>query len=214
MADDQRAVEAETTPRGDAGAADPTFTTHPTGKALAKDLRDVRSKPERAFNVGAALGLTLAVATFIFLVQNNGPTDFEWLWFDFELPLWAALVGALVTGALLVLTALAVHRRRRRRIGRRDRAAGRLEQALVGEDADGGAPPVAPGTGRGSTTTPPPSSSEPQGEGEAPEATAPEAAAPRGAPPASPPSPGSSPGADPGLRRPSGPDQVRGPMQG
>jgi uncharacterized integral membrane protein len=168
MADDRRPVEAETTPRGAEAAGDRTFTTQPTGNALAKDLRDVRSKPERAFNIGAALGLTLAVATFIFLVQNNGPTDFEWLWFDFELPLWAALVGALVTGALLILTALAVHRRRRRRIGRRDRAAGRLEQALVGDEAEGGTPPDAPGTGRGSP--PPPAS--------------------------------------------SGPDQVRGPMQG
>lgn len=58
---------------------DRTFTTRPTGRALAKDLREVRSKPERAFNVGAVLGLTLAVATFIFLVQNSGDTDFEWL---------------------------------------------------------------------------------------------------------------------------------------
>ncbi|HKY66128.1 MAG TPA: hypothetical protein VJM49_07145, partial [Acidimicrobiales bacterium] len=121
MADTGRPGDPETTPR-DTGdqPSERSFTTHPTGSALAKDLRDVRSKPERAFNVGAALGLTLAVATFIFLIQNNGATDFEWLWFDFELPLWAALVGALVTGAVLVLTALAVHRRRRRRIGRRD----------------------------------------------------------------------------------------------
>lgn len=204
MADDQRPVEPDTTPRGAEAAGDRTFTTHPTGKALAKDLRDVRSKPERAFNIGAALGLTLAVATFIFLVQNNGPTDFEWLWFDFELPLWAALVGALVVGALLILTALAVHRRRRRRIGRRERAAGRLEQALVGDEAEGGAPPEISGAGRGS---PPPSSSEPGGEGEAPGTRA-----PRGTSAGSP--PGSSPGADPGLRPPSGPDQVRGPMQG
>jgi O-antigen ligase len=41
-------------------------------------------------------------------VQNNRSTDFEWLWFDFTLPLWTVLVGTLVVGALLVLTALAV----------------------------------------------------------------------------------------------------------
>lgn len=114
---------------------------------LSADLREVRTKPERAFNLGAALGLTLAVATFIFLVQNGGRTEFEWLWFDFTLPLWIALVGALVTGALLVLSVLAVRARRRRRIGRRERAAGRLEQAIASEPAPRREPtrrPVAP----------------------------------------------------------------------
>lgn len=130
------------------------FTTHPTGDVLAKDLRDVRSKPERAFNIGAVLGLTLAVTTFVFLLQNNGTTDFEWLWFDFELPLWTALVGALVTGALLVLTALAVHRRRKKRIGRRERAAGRLEEALAGGE---------PESGPTRTSSPPASGRSPSG---------------------------------------------------
>jgi uncharacterized integral membrane protein len=101
--------------------------------ALATDLREVRTRPERAFNAGAALGLTLATAAFIFLVQNGQPTDFDWLWLDFTLPLWIALLGALVVGALLVVAAFAVHRRRRRRIARRERAAARLEDALTGE---------------------------------------------------------------------------------
>jgi uncharacterized integral membrane protein len=101
--------------------------------ALATDLREVRTRPERAFNAGAALGLTLATATFIFLVQNRQATDFDWLWFDFTLPLWIALLGALGVGALLVVTALAVHRRRRRRIARREQAAARLEDALTSE---------------------------------------------------------------------------------
>ncbi|HET6949512.1 MAG TPA: lipopolysaccharide assembly protein LapA domain-containing protein, partial [Acidimicrobiales bacterium] len=91
----------------------------------------MRTRPERAFNVGAALGLLLAAAAAIFLVQNSGATDFEWLWFDFELPLWIALVGALAVGALLVPTAFAVHHLRRRRIARRERAAGRIEAALT-----------------------------------------------------------------------------------
>jgi uncharacterized integral membrane protein len=119
--------------------ADPDGRAEPGGDptrppaALATDLREVRTRPERAFNAGAALGLVLATATFVFLVQNRQSTEFDWLWFDFTLPLWVALVGALVTGALLVLTALAVHRRRRRRIARREQAASRLEDALVGE---------------------------------------------------------------------------------
>ena len=206
MTDSRRPGEPATT-AGGGEAGDRAFTAHPTGATLAEDLREVKSKPERAFNLGAALGLTLAVATFVFLVQNSGPTDFEWLWFDFELPLWAALVGALVTGALLVLTALAVHRRRRKRIGRRDRAAGRLEQALVGDDAGGASavePPPAgaepPHLGSASASTE--AGDEPRVENEA-QNEAPRAAGSR-----------SAPTPDPGLRRPSGPDQVRGPMQG
>ena len=101
--------------------------------ALASDLREVRTRPERAFNAGAVLGLVLATAAFIFLVQNGQPTDFDWLWFDFTLPLWIALLGALVVGALLVVAALAVHHRRRRRIARREQAAARLEDALTAE---------------------------------------------------------------------------------
>jgi uncharacterized integral membrane protein len=123
---------------------DPTADRGEQRTDLSADLREVRTKPERAFNLGAALGLTLAVATFIFLVQNSGRTEFEWLWFDFTLPLWFALVGALVTGALLILTALAVHARRRRRIGRRERAAGRLEQAIASEPPRRPPPPRRP----------------------------------------------------------------------
>jgi uncharacterized integral membrane protein len=117
--------EPETPPRADDPARPPA--------ALATDLREVRTRPERAFNAGAALGLTLATAAFIFIVQNGQPTDFDWLWFDFTLPLLIALLGALVVGALLVVAALAVHRRRRRRIARREQAAARLEDALTGE---------------------------------------------------------------------------------
>lgn len=106
--------------------------------ALVSDLREVRSRPERAFNAGAVLGLVLATATFIFLVQNGQPTAFDWLWFDFTLPLWIALLAALAVGALLVVAALAVHRRRRHRIARREQAAARLEDAL---SAEGPPPP-------------------------------------------------------------------------
>ncbi len=105
--------------------------------ALATDLRSVRSRPERAFNLGAILGLVLATATFVFLVQNRQTTQFDWLWFDFTMPLWVALVGALVIGALLVVTALAVHARRRRRITRREQAAARLEDAITSTPREG-----------------------------------------------------------------------------
>jgi uncharacterized integral membrane protein len=125
---------------------------------LSADLREVRTRPERAFNLGAALGLTLAVATFVFLVQNSGRTEFDFLWFEFTLPLWIALLGALVVGALLILTALAVHHRRRRRIGRRERAAGRLEEALSTPTPEPDPPRPA---GRGAPTRPGPMGAQP-----------------------------------------------------
>jgi uncharacterized integral membrane protein len=123
---------------GATGPGDPAGRPDPTRppESLATDLREVRTRPERAFNLGAALGLLLATATFIFLVQNRQETEFDWLWFDFRMPLWIALAGALVAGALLVVAAWAVHRRRRRRIARREQAASRLEDALVGERPD------------------------------------------------------------------------------
>jgi uncharacterized integral membrane protein len=101
-------------------------------RSLARDLDEVRrGNPERAFNIGAALGVLVTVAAFIFVLQNNQSTTFDWLWFDFELPLWTALVGAVVVGVVLVLTILAVRASRRRRIESREGAAGRLRQALT-----------------------------------------------------------------------------------
>ncbi|HLM62971.1 MAG TPA: hypothetical protein VK306_01625 [Acidimicrobiales bacterium] len=124
----------------DGGQAEPVPTDEAddTGRdrsrALRSDLDEVgRARPERAFNVGATLGILLTVAAVIFVVQNNRATDFEWLWLDFSLPLWTVLVGTLVVGALLVISALAVHQRRRRRITRRRAATGRLRDALDGD---------------------------------------------------------------------------------
>ena len=100
-------------------------------RALTHDLDEVeRGRPERAFNVGATLGILVTVAAVVFVLQNRQSTGFDWLWFDFELPLWTALLGAVGVGVVLVMTILAVHARRQRRIGRRRDAAGRLRRAL------------------------------------------------------------------------------------
>jgi uncharacterized integral membrane protein len=98
---------------------------------LAGDLAEVqRGRPERAFNLGLALGVVVAVAAAVFVIQNNQSTQFDWLWFDFELPLWTALLGAMAVGVVLVVIGFVVHERRQRRIGRRQDAAGRLRRAL------------------------------------------------------------------------------------
>jgi uncharacterized integral membrane protein len=100
-------------------------------RSLTHDLDEVeRGRPERAFNVGATLGVLVTVAAVVFVLQNRQSTGFDWLWFDFELPLWTALLGAVGVGVVLVMTVLAVHARRQRRIGRRRDAAGRLRRAL------------------------------------------------------------------------------------
>ena len=71
------------------------------------------------------------MAAVIFVLQNRQSTTFDWLWLDFELPLWTALLGAVGVGIVLLLTSVAVHARRRRRIGRRRDAVGRLRRALT-----------------------------------------------------------------------------------
>ena len=120
---------AEPTPT----APPPTPTAPPPQprRTLARDLAEVqRGRPERAFNLGVVVGAVVAVAAAVFVIQNNQSTQFDWLWFDFEVPLWTALLGAMAVGVALVVIALVVQERRQRRIGRRQDAAGRLRRAL------------------------------------------------------------------------------------
>jgi uncharacterized integral membrane protein len=120
----------------------PTAVDHPEGASLERDVDEVeRGRPERAFNVGVTVGILVTVAAVIFVLQNRQSTTFDWLWLDFELPLWIALLGAVGVGVVLVLTILAVHARRRRRIRRRRDAAGRLRRAVAR-----GRPPADPGS--------------------------------------------------------------------
>jgi uncharacterized integral membrane protein len=116
---------------GDAAPA-PAALDHPEDRSLERDVDEVeRGRPERAFNVGVTIGIVVTVAAVIFVLQNRQSTTFDWLWLDFELPLWIALLGAVGVGVVLVLTILAVHARRRRRITRRRDAAGRLRRAVA-----------------------------------------------------------------------------------
>jgi uncharacterized integral membrane protein len=113
----------------------PQPTSERPQRSLAGDLAEVqRGRPERAFNLGLALGVVVAVAAAVFVIQNNQSTQFDWLWFDFELPLWTALLGAMAVGVVLVVIGFVVHERRQRRIGRRQDAAGRLRRALGPQD--------------------------------------------------------------------------------
>jgi uncharacterized integral membrane protein len=122
----------EPDPETDHAAPEPATLHEPVTGSLERDVDEVeRGRPERAFNVGVTVGIVVTVAAMIFVLQNRQSTTFDWLWLDFELPLWIALLGAVGVGVVLVLTILAVHARRRRRIGRRRDAAGRLRRAVA-----------------------------------------------------------------------------------
>lgn len=100
--------------------------------ALPADLDVVqRGRPERAFNTGITVGIVATVAAVIFMIQNGQSTQFDWLWFDFDLPLWTVLVGGIAIGVALLAALLLVHWYRQRRIERRQQAGGRLRRALT-----------------------------------------------------------------------------------
>jgi uncharacterized integral membrane protein len=133
------APEAPSAPEGR-----PTPTAARPQPSLAGDLAEVqRGRPERAFNLGLVSGIVVAVAAAVFVIQNNQSTQFDWLWFDFEVPLWTALLGAMAVGVVLVVVGFVVHERRQRRRGLRQDAAGRIRRAL------GPAGEPAPAAGRG-----------------------------------------------------------------
>lgn len=99
---------------------------------LAADLDVVqRGRPERAFNIGITVGIVATVAAVIFMIQNGQSTQFDWLWFNFDLPLWTVLIGGIAIGVALLAAVLLVHWYRQRRIDRRQQAGGRLRRALT-----------------------------------------------------------------------------------
>ncbi len=98
---------------GSEGSASP-----PTpGGSLADDLRSIEKR--RPFRSGLLVGALVMVAAVLLIVQNGHSTGVQWLWFDFEMPLWLLLVVTLVIGAVVWEAAkLAWHRARSRAAGR------------------------------------------------------------------------------------------------
>lgn len=62
----------------------------------------------RRFGPPAVIGL----AALLFVLQNTNSTRFEFLWFDFDMPLWVMLVLFAGVGAI-VLYGVQVRRRKR-----------------------------------------------------------------------------------------------------
>lgn len=58
-------------------------------------------------------GAVLAVIALLFILQNQDPTDFEFLWLSFRTGLWVMLLASLLVGVLIGWL-MAVRRARRR----------------------------------------------------------------------------------------------------
>ena len=62
-----------------------------SAQTLAKD---------RNFRLGLTLGAVVTVLIGIFIFQNGDDTDLEYLWLDFNVPLWIGLGASFVAGAI------------------------------------------------------------------------------------------------------------------
>ncbi len=93
-------------------------------------LVDVADKSTRGHPLarGFLLGLGVAAAMAIFIVQNTGSIGFEWLWFDFEAHIWVVLLVAFTAGLLAGPLLLAGRRRAARRQAQRQSVVARFKQ--------------------------------------------------------------------------------------
>lgn len=73
----------------------------------------LRDNPRLAFRVGLVVGVLLAVATALLVVQNGRSVRMSWLVWDFGAPLWLFLALSAVSGAVLLQLGLFVRRRGR-----------------------------------------------------------------------------------------------------
>lgn len=52
------------------------------------------------FRTGIAVGAVITVAIAVFIFQNGDSTDLEYLWVDFNIPLWLGLLAAFAAGSV------------------------------------------------------------------------------------------------------------------
>lgn len=63
--------------------------------------RSILEERSGAFWVGTTFGALLAIATTLLIVQNSESASLDWLWLDFDAPLWLLLFLSAVSGAIL-----------------------------------------------------------------------------------------------------------------
>lgn len=91
------------------------------------EVADQRTKPHLLVR-GFVLGVAVAAAMAVFIVQNTASIGFEWLWFDFDARLWLVLLVAFAAGLLAGPLLLAGWRRAARREARRRRVVDRFKR--------------------------------------------------------------------------------------
>lgn len=99
------------------------------------DLVDEATSPpaERAFGTGLLVGALIAVAAVIFIVQNHDSVALDWLIFDWRMPLWIALCGAILVGLLAYPLAVMAFHGLRQRSERRMQATDELRRRVGGK---------------------------------------------------------------------------------
>lgn len=75
-----------------------------------------KEKERHPFRTGFIVGALVTIAITLLIIQNTDSVRFEWLFFDFEWPLWVVLLVAFVGG--MVAWQLLLHRFERRRKAR------------------------------------------------------------------------------------------------
>lgn len=93
----------------------------PTTADMAPLVRTaLRGKSTRSYWLGLVIGVVLAAATALLVVQNPRSTRLTWLGWDFSAPLWLILLLAVAAGAvLLALSGLFIaHTRSRNESGK------------------------------------------------------------------------------------------------
>lgn len=73
--------------------------------------------PAQVITPRLVLGVVLAAALVLLIVQNTATTKVEWLIFDTEQPLWVVLLGTAAVALVIGELVGGVRRRRRRRSG-------------------------------------------------------------------------------------------------
>lgn len=71
-------------------------TSHPPVREMGK-LEERRSP----FGWGFIVGAIVAAGVALLFVQNSHSSDFEWLWFNFDAPMWLLLGLTLIAGMVV-----------------------------------------------------------------------------------------------------------------
>lgn len=115
-----------------------TTPSAPTTANMAPLVRTAtRGNATRAYWIGLVVGVVVAVATALLVLQNSRSTRLEWLGWDFLAPLWLILLIAVAAGAVLLTLAVFLIARTRHRNASRRTAVDRLHRLTEQPDPTG-----------------------------------------------------------------------------